>query len=88
MIAGLIAAVWVVLLVLCLSPCSCQGWMVLLCMAASEPVLPLGATFAGINQTNHRTGRRAGPWKRILVVVIIVFLTFKLELFNCCGFTG
>ena len=41
-------------------------------MAESEPALPLGATFVGVTQTNHHTGRRAGPWTLLVVVHISV----------------
>ena len=65
-IAGLIAAVWVVLLVLGFPPCSYHGWT--LCVAASEPTLPLGATFIGVIQTNHHADQHAGIFRRILAV--------------------
>ena len=53
--------------------------------------LSLGATFVGVTQTYHHTGRSAGPWIRILVVVVVVVsLTFwsKVLFYFIFGATG
>ena len=50
------------------------------CMAASEPALSLGATFLGVTRTYHCTGRSAGPWLRINVVVFVVFVVFVVAI--------